>query len=412
MVTKTATRPSPRSSHSHSNSQSQSHRSSSRTSTPLEPPARVPPSVGQALPPNANTYLRSPGVQTDLRTPSPNYFGLIVDPASDPRESAAGPKDNWSPPTSSIRSFGATSPKHLPLDSNPDFEAFRKQSESGHSFNLGHGNLSHFASTPGAGPVRPRPDRRPTRSETQEYSSSPKTASKAREDTPDRMDVDGQRDSFFPKRGEASSSNAPSFFDIPRQESPAQMSMSPVRRNVLSHLDDRHPRLSLPSNKADPPSPQIKPERVLQHQRADTLPSALEDGPVLISPDLLRSLINSNSSAHFLLLDLRVFPQFSQSRIDGALNLCIPTTLLKRPSFNLQKLQDTFSTEAEKERFAAWKTAQYIVVYDAFSSEKKDAISAVNTLKKFENEGWKGHSYILRGGFQEFTKTNPRSVFR
>jgi protein-tyrosine phosphatase len=144
-----------------------------------------------------------------------------------------------------------------------------------------------------------------------------------------------------------------------------------------------------------------------QHRRADTLPSALEDGPTMLSPAKLRDMLERLPSSQFLLLDLRVFPQFSTSRIQGALNLCIPTTLLKRPSFNLQKLQDTFTSDNEKARFAKWKTSKYIVVYDAFSTEKKDALSAVNTLKKFTNEGWKGSSYILRSGFAEFSKTFP-----
>jgi protein-tyrosine phosphatase len=83
---------------------------------------------------------------------------------------------------------------------------------------------------------------------------------------------------------------------------------------------------------------------------------------------------------------------------------------LKRPSFNLQKLQDTFTNESEKARFSQWKTSKYIVVYDTYSDEKKDASSAVNTLKKFSNEGWKGHSYILRGGFMEFSKHFPQLI--
>jgi len=83
---------------------------------------------------------------------------------------------------------------------------------------------------------------------------------------------------------------------------------------------------------------------------------------------------------------------------------------LKRPSFNIQKLQDTFTNEAEKTRFSGWADAKYIVVYDAFSTEKKDAMSAVNTLKKFTIEGWKGSSYILRGGFAEFSKIYPNMV--
>lgn len=130
----------------------------------------------------------------------------------------------------------------------------------------------------------------------------------------------------------------------------------------------------------------------------------------MVSSAQLRDMIEGIPGGQFLLLDLRVFPQFSQSRIHDALNLCIPTTLLKRPSFNLQKLQDTFTNEAEKARFSRWRNVNIIVVYDAFSDEKKDATSAINTLKKFSNEGWKGQSYILRGGFADFSKNFPQLV--
>jgi len=154
------------------------------------------------------------------------------------------------------------------------------------------------------------------------------------------------------------------------------------------------------------------PPRGVQYPLADTLPSSQEDGPVMISSAQLRDMIDDIPAGQFLLLDLRVFPQFSQSRIHDALNLCIPTTLLKRPSFNLQKLQDTFTNEAEKARFSQWRNAKFIVLYDAFSEETREATSAINTLKKFSNEGWKGRSYILRGGFADFSKRFPRLIDR
>lgn len=209
--------------------------------------------------------------------------------------------------------------------------------------------------------------------------------------------------------------DAPSFFDIPRQQSPASFTTQPPptnppqQRNFSSRIDERHPRLSLPQNKADPPSPRLNQHGNPQ-QRADTLPPALEEGPKLIPPSQLKALLESLPPSQILLLDLRVFPQFSQSRIQDALNLCIPTTLLKRPSFNLKKLQETFTTEAEKVKFSRWVSAKYIVVYDAFSDEKKDAVSAINTLKKFTNEGWQGQSYIIRGGFQAFARDYPKLV--
>ncbi|CAG8954897.1 hypothetical protein HYFRA_00008585 [Hymenoscyphus fraxineus] len=402
MVARTVTRPVPRlsSSHTHSTSQTNPHITAMRPSTtPLSPSSRIPPSVGQPLPP----HLRTPG-NVDARTPSPNYFGLIVEPASDPRASAVGPKDNWGG-TSSIVSFGADSPKHLPLDANPEFEAFRRQTEGGKGFNLGHGNLSHFASTPGSH-GRPKPERNPSKTDNDDPLSPISPMSQAR---PERMDFDGTRGHHYPTPPRALPT--PSFFDLPRQQSPLTITPlnPPTPRDTLSHLDDRHPRLSLPQNRANPPSPQV---RLLQktQTRGDTLPSSLEEGPALITPSQLHDLLERLSSSQYLLLDLRVSPQYAASRIQGALNLCIPTTLLKRPSFNLQKLQDTFSTDADKERFSEWRNTKYIIVYDSHSVEKKDALSAVNTLKKFANEGWTGTSYILRGGFAQFSRHCPNLI--
>jgi hypothetical protein len=216
-----------------------------------------------------------------------------------------------------------------------------------------------------------------------------------------------------PKTLTDSQSEAPSatssFFDLPRQESPASIGAGipppPVRRSILSHVDERHPRLSLPSNRADPPSPH--PVQLDTPRRADTLPLTLEDGPVMISAGELKELLENPSASQLLVLDLRVAPQFSQSRIKGALNLCIPTTLLKRPSFNLVKLTDTFKAEEEKACFSKWRVCKYIVVYDARSTEKRDATSAINTLKKFTNEGWEGCPCILRGGIEEFSRRYP-----
>jgi len=121
--------------------------------------------------------------------------------------------------------------------------------------------------------------------------------------------------------------------------------------------------------------------------------------------DLLRQLPDE-----ILLLDLRVYPQFSQSRIQGALNLCIPTTLLKRPSFNLQKLADTFTNGTEKQVFEMWRQTKYIMVYDANSLQLKDAVSSVNVLKKFLNDGYQGQACIIRGGFADFSKKYPALI--
>ena len=73
-------------------------------------------------------------------------------------------------------------------------------------------------------------------------------------------------------------------------------------------------------------------------------------------------------------------------------------------------LAETFKEDEHREKFERWRSSRYIVVYDSSSSQIKDAAICVNTLKKFTNEGWSGGSYIIRGGFAEFSDKFPSWV--
>ncbi|KAL4869324.1 hypothetical protein BDV12DRAFT_167922 [Aspergillus spectabilis] len=108
-----------------------------------------------------------------------------------------------------------------------------------------------------------------------------------------------------------------------------------------------------------------------------------------------------------ILLDVRPYAHFSRGNIRGSLNLCIPTTLLKRPSFDTKKLASTFTDEADQKRFAHWRQCHYIVVYDAATSNMKDAAPLVNVLRKFRAEGWNGEGLVLMGGFKAFSTRFP-----
>ena len=203
-----------------------------------------------------------------------------------------------------------------------------------------------------------------------------------------------------------SDSQEEAFSDVPRVQSPANASasdLSDVQRTQISHIDERHPRNSLPHNRVEPLA------RIVQ--RSETLPSSVShDGATMVAPQDFVEILKSHLPQDLLVLDLRVFPQYSKSRISGAINLCIPTTLLKRSSFNVQKLSDTFTKERERAKFAKWRDAKFIIVYDANSMHLKDATSSVNTLKKFTNEQWRGATLIIRGGFDNFTKKFPDQV--
>ncbi|KAL4803901.1 hypothetical protein BDV18DRAFT_153377 [Aspergillus unguis] len=111
---------------------------------------------------------------------------------------------------------------------------------------------------------------------------------------------------------------------------------------------------------------------------------------------------------NLMLLDVRPFAHFSRGNIKGALNLCIPTTLLKRPSFDTNKLANTFTDEADRRSFERWRQCRYIIVYDSSTSNLKDAAPLANVLKKFTAEGWNGNGMILMGGFKAFSSKFPR----
>lgn len=108
-----------------------------------------------------------------------------------------------------------------------------------------------------------------------------------------------------------------------------------------------------------------------------------------------------------MLLDVRPYAHFAKRNIKGSLNLCIPTTLLKRPSFDTQKLENTFTDESDRRNFAKWRQCRYIAVYDAATSDIKDAVPLANVLKKFTTEGWNGEGLILLGGFNAFSDRFP-----
>ena len=383
------------------------------STTPLGYPSRTPGSVGQhsagrsskALPPHA---LCAP------RSPSPSYFEFVTDPSSNPPNSNAGnhAKKNWSPPSAGDQQGTVAPPQIHPLESQPPFENFRKQSET-NSFNLSHGSLSQFSGSAGA----PQPstlEEVPDQSHRRRSILSPQS-----QHTPSgvgpladdqgftNIDEDSPRNvrQSLPTNSDL---QEPAFFDIPRIQSPANASasdLSKVRETQLSHIDERHPRNSLPHNRVEP----------LAHivQRSETLPSSVSrDGPKMIAPQEFVNVLKEHLPQDLLLLDLRVFPQYSKSRISGAINLCIPTTLLKRSSFNVQKLSETFTKETERAKFAQWRDVKFIIVYDANSMQMKDATSSVNTLKKFTNEDWQGATLILRGGFNNFANKFPDQVDR
>ena len=360
------------------------------TTTPAaRPPAYNPGSVGQAMPPflSPNPRLSTPhNPPPAAKSPSPNYFGF-QDGSSFLTDTPA--RQNWSPPSSAVRSTAAVSPSVVPLDQNPDFEAFRRQSE-GKAFNLGAMGNSFNMSAPA--PNKAKKGRSSSRTEQPREAAQQQRQSQ----TLDPSTADTRRS---PKR--VLSPGSAMITEQERRASPASFLSEPERRPGKDATLDSQPKFATP--------PFERAQASFTQNRAETLPTKPTNSAPPESEQALmvtaQHVVNLMESKHeqVLLLDLRVSTQYAKSRITSALNLCIPTTLLKRPSFNVHKLADTFKDADQRQRFERWRNSSYIIVYDASSSLLKDAQICVNTIKKFRSEGYEGNLYILKGGFTGFS---------
>ena len=142
--------------------------------------------------------------------------------------------------------------------------------------------------------------------------------------------------------------------------------------------------LSLNSKPTTPTPPPPPPQPPCDPRLTTISPATL--APVLHTPDVL-------------VLDVRPHAAFTRSRLPHALSLSVPSTLLKRPAFSLARLTDMLPCPSGRRRFAAWKAAARILVYDADSAAIPEGSNIRGLLRKFDSEGFRGDLAWLRGGF-------------
>lgn len=414
---------------SHTHTNTQPHGSSptsramkgSRTGSPLASP-RLPYSAGQAYPPKLSPgNTRAP----TKRSASPSYFGLVVEDSTDPRDSSLLPGNNWSPQSSSVKPFAAAVPKQVPLDPNPEFEAFRKQVDAYRDRGLS--SLSTTTFTPRGGTSLTTTFIRPKAPRSQTHASDSTTSSETQSSRTGSMSThSGPHDGTRMETDHDSLHDSAYVSGDSKRNSEACMPAPPLPNLKLPGFGGTERSLGQDSQKAMPTTAEDRGRRVsaagprtehnlgtqgnsphLAPSKSDT---SVNGGPGTMLPEQLQQLIE-DPAARMLLIDVRSAQSYARSRIRKALNLCIPTTLLKRATFNLQKLQQTFQKPEDKGAFANWKDTDYLVVYDACSAEKTEATTAMNMIKKFTNEGYTGETYVLRGGFNVFAEEYPDLIY-
>ncbi|KAF9955252.1 hypothetical protein BGZ72_003910 [Mortierella alpina] len=156
-------------------------------------------------------------------------------------------------------------------------------------------------------------------------------------------------------------------------------------------------RLSLSSQSPRHPSPSVPAVPAGQGLKE------MDSGAV---SQLLQQVLTASDDtgrAAIMLLDMRPSPEHMASSIKTAVNVCVPSVLLKRPSTSLQKVMDHLTTEQDSEIFSNWKQFSNIVLFDASGAAPVAGSPTLLLAQKFRMEGCSASLAYLRGGFNEFS---------
>lgn len=104
-----------------------------------------------------------------------------------------------------------------------------------------------------------------------------------------------------------------------------------------------------------------------------------------------------NEGNRTMVLDVRSFVQYSHARIRSSINVSIPNTILKRPTFTMNKVYEAVVLESDRQRLKKWQSMKTIVVCDQSSQVIQDNCAATYLANKLSSAGFTGDLYYLKG---------------
>jgi len=131
-----------------------------------------------------------------------------------------------------------------------------------------------------------------------------------------------------------------------------------------------------------------------------------------VDSDQLECLLKKEE---FIIFDTRPFNMYSVSRIKGAINMCVPTTLLKRNSFNIPQMLNSISIPSDLKDLTLLKITtnnfnapMKVLVYDTDSCDSHTSFLLYKTCMKFRqynlDEKKVFDIYFLDNGFTSVSK--------
>ncbi|KNE65608.1 hypothetical protein AMAG_09589 [Allomyces macrogynus ATCC 38327] len=72
-----------------------------------------------------------------------------------------------------------------------------------------------------------------------------------------------------------------------------------------------------------------------------------------------------DDASRVLVIDVRPLSEYAAGHIKGAINLCLPSTLLRRASFGLDRALANVAVPSHRARVRAWAHARAVILFDA-----------------------------------------------
>ncbi|KAI9022565.1 protein-tyrosine phosphatase-like protein [Hyaloraphidium curvatum] len=114
--------------------------------------------------------------------------------------------------------------------------------------------------------------------------------------------------------------------------------------------------------------------------------------------------------AALLVVDVRAADVFARGHVASAVNVCLPSTLLRRTSFGLDKLLLTLTSDADRRAFAGLAGKTLVVLVDGASDRLLPDSPGALLLQKLAKDAGKAKLGFLQGGFAAFAKEFPDLV--
>ncbi|SGY61237.1 BQ5605_C007g04538 [Microbotryum silenes-dioicae] len=121
-----------------------------------------------------------------------------------------------------------------------------------------------------------------------------------------------------------------------------------------------------------------------------------------VPPSALLDIFVADESS-VLVLDMRTHTNYLSVHLRSSVNICIPSTLLRRPTYGIDRVSEGLPPD-DQSIFARWSSVPTIAVFDADSNFRPETSPTTSLLNKFDKAGTSAQLLWVRGGWAGLKK--------